>query len=175
MARKLRRECVAITTEAGSGHLTSSLSCADIVAALFFRPMRWDPTDPGARNVDSFILSKSHASPILWAALHEAGASNENLLSLRQFGSRFEGHPTPANPWARVATGSLGQGLPAANGIALANRLDGIPANVYCLLGDGECSEGSVREAAQFASLNRLSDLIAIVDVNALEKSAPTP
>lgn len=175
MARKLRRESIAMTTEAGSGHPTSSLSCADIVAALFFRQMRWDPTDPNARNVDTFILSKGHAAPILWAALHEAGASDEDLLSLRRLGSSFEGHPTPANPWIRVATGSLGQGLPAANGIALANRLDGIPAKVYCLLGDGECSEGSVWEAAQFASLNKLSDLIAIVDVNALEQSAPTP
>lgn len=175
MARKLRRESIAMTTEAGSGHPTSSLSCADLVAALFFRQMRWDPADPEARNVDTFILSKGHASPILWAALHEAGASDEDLLSLRRLGSSFEGHPTPANPWIRVATGSLGQGLPAANGIALANRLDGIPAKVYCLLGDGECSEGSVWEAAQFASLNRLSDLVAIVDVNALEQSAPTP
>jgi transketolase len=175
MARKLRRESIAMTTEAGSGHPTSSLSCADIVAALFFRQMRWDPTAPQARNVDTFILSKGHASPILWAALHEAGATDEDLLSLRRIDSSFEGHPTPANPWIRVATGSLGQGLPAANGIALANRLDGIPAKVYCLLGDGECSEGSVWEAAQFASLNRLSDLIAIVDVNGLEQSAPTP
>jgi transketolase len=175
MARKIRRDIVAMTTEAGSGHPTSSLSCADIVTALFFREMRWDPADPKARNVDTFILSKGHASPVLWAALRESGATDEDILSLRRIDSTFEGHPTPANPWVKVATGSLGQGLSAANGIALANRLDGIRAKVYCLLGDGECSEGSVWEAAQFASLNTLSDLIAIVDINALEQSEPTP
>ncbi len=175
MARKIRRDVLRMTTEAGSGHPTSSLSCADIVAALFFRQMRWDPKDPKARNVDSFILSKGHAAPVLWAALRESGASDEDILSLRKLGSSFEGHPTPANPWVKVATGSLGQGLAAANGIALANHLDGIPAKVYCLLGDGECSEGSVWEAAQFASLNKLSDLIAIVDVNGLGQSQPAP
>jgi transketolase len=119
--------------------------------------MRWDPTSPDARNVDSFVLSKGHAAPILWAALWEASAISEDLLSLRKIDSTLEGHPTPRNPWVRVATGSLGQGLSFANGIALANRLDHIDARVYCLLGDGECSEGSVWEAAQFASLNKLS------------------
>lgn len=175
MARKLRREVIAMTTAAGSGHPTSCMSCADIVAALFFREMRWDPGDPKARNVDSFILSKGHAAPIWWAALHEAGASNDDLLSLRRLDSPLEGHPTPNNPWVRVATGSLGQGLAAANGIALANRLDGIDARVYCLLGDGECSEGSVWEAAQFASLHRLSGVVAIVDLNGLAQSGPAP
>ncbi|MDD5247797.1 MAG: transketolase [Rhodocyclaceae bacterium] len=175
MARKLRREVIAMTTAAGSGHPTSCMSCADIVAALFFREMRWDPGDPKARNVDSFILSKGHAAPIWWAALHEAGAGDDDLLSLRRLDSPLEGHPTPNNPWVRVATGSLGQGLAAANGIALANRLDGIDARVYCLLGDGECSEGSVWEAAQFASLQRLSGLVAIVDVNGLAQSGPAP
>ncbi|MGZ8218316.1 transketolase [Methylomagnum sp.] len=175
MARKLRRDIITMTTEAGSGHPTSSLSCADLVTALFFRQMRWDPTDPSARNVDTFILSKGHAAPVLWAALREAGATREDIRSLRKLGSTFEGHPTPMNPWVKVATGSLGQGLAAANGIALANRLDGIPAKVYCLLGDGECSEGSVWEAAQFAALHKLSDLVAIVDVNGLEQSTATP
>jgi len=175
MARQLRRDSIIMTTEAGSGHPTSSMSCADIVAALVFHEMRWDPRDPSARNVDSFILSKGHAAPVLWAALHESGASREDLSSLRKIDSTFEGHPTPNNPWVKVATGSLGQGLAAANGIALANRLDGIPSRVYCLLGDGECSEGSVWEAAQFASLNKLSGLIAIVDVNGLGQTGPTP
>ncbi|MGH9158997.1 MAG: hypothetical protein ACRD2X_03310 [Vicinamibacteraceae bacterium] len=99
-----------MTTEAGSGHPTSCLSCADLVAALFFREMRWDPQDPTARNVDSFVLSKGHAAPILWAALHEAGALTEDPLSLRRIDSMLEGHPTPRNPWVKVATGSLGQG-----------------------------------------------------------------
>lgn len=175
MARQIRRDIIAMTSAAGSGHPTSSLSCADLVTALFFRQMRWDPSDPTARDVDTFILSKGHAAPVLWAALHEAGATQEDIHSLRKLGSTFEGHPTPRSPWVKVATGSLGQGLAAANGLVLANRLDGIPAKVYCLLGDGECSEGSVWEAAQFAALHKLSDLIAIVDVNGLEQSTAAP
>lgn len=175
MARKLRRLVIEMTTKAGSGHPTSCLSCADIIAALFFREMRWDPGDPAARNVDQFVLSKGHAAPILWAALSEAHAISEDPLSLRRINSTLEGHPTSLNPWIKVATGSLGQGLAAANGAALANRLDGLDARIYCLLGDGECSEGSVWEAAQFASLNRLSNLVAIVDVNGLGQSDPAP
>jgi transketolase len=175
VARNLRRLAIRMTTEAGSGHPTSCLSCADIVAALFFREMRWDPTDPAARNVDRFILSKGHAAPVLWAALHEAGAITEDPLSLRRIDSTLEGHPTPLNPWVKIATGSLGQGLAGANGIAAANRLDGIDARVYCLLGDGECLEGAVWEAAQFASLHGLSNIIAIVDVNGLGQSEAAP
>jgi transketolase len=175
MARKLRREVIRMTTEAGSGHATSSMSCADIVAALFFHEMRWDPADPMARDVDTFMLSKGHAAPVLWAALYEADAIDENPLSLRKIDSSLEGHPTPTNPWVKVATGSLGQGLAAANGIAAANIIDNIDARVFCLLGDGECSEGSVWEAAQFASLNQLCNLVAIVDVNGLGQSGPTP
>jgi transketolase len=174
-ARRLRRLVIRMTTAAGSGHPTSCLSCADIVAALFFRVMRWDPKDPQARNVDTFVLSKGHAAPILWAALHEAGAIAEDPLSLRRLDSSLEGHPTATNPWVRIATGALGQGLAAAAGIAAGNRLDGIAARVYCLLGDGECAEGAVWEAAQFAALNKLENLIAIVDVNALGQSGPTP
>ena len=175
VARKLRRMVIEMTTAAGSGHPTSCMSCAEIVAALFFHQMRWDPGDPQARNVDTFVLSKGHAAPILWAALHEAGAISDDPLSLRRFGSRLEGHPTPNNPWVKVATGSLGQGLAAVNGIAAANRLDKIDAQVFCLLGDGECSEGSVWEAAQFASLNQLSNVVAIVDVNGLGQSENAP
>jgi transketolase len=175
MAQKLRRHSVEMTTAAGSGHPTSALSCADIVSALFFHQMRWDPGDPHARDVDSFVLSKGHAAPILWAALWEAGAITEDLRSLRRIDSTLEGHPTPRNPWVRVATGSLGQGLAASNGMALANRLDGIDAHVYCLMGDGECSEGSVWEAAQFAQLHGLSSVVAIVDVNGLAQSGPAP
>ncbi|MEW5757301.1 MAG: transketolase [Pseudomonadota bacterium] len=176
MARKLRHDVLRMTTAAGSGHPTSCLSCADIVATLFFNTMHWDPADPAARDVDTFILSKGHAAPILWAALAEAGAIEEDLLSLRRVDSTLEGHPTPRNPWIKVATGSLGQGLAAANGIALANRLDGLDeARVYCLLGDAECSEGAVWEAAQFAALNGLKNLVAIVDLNGLGQSEPTP
>jgi transketolase len=174
-ARLLRRQVLRMTSAAGSGHPTSCLSCAEIVAALFFHEMRWDPADAEARNVDRFVLSKGHAAPILWAALAAAGAIAEDPMSLRRIDSTLEGHPTPNNPWVKVATGSLGQGLAAANGMALANRLDAIEARVYCLLGDGECAEGSVWEAAQFASLNRLAKLVAIVDVNGLGQSGPTP
>lgn len=175
MANTLRREVIVMTTEAGSGHPTSCLSCAEIMSVLFFREMRWDPSDPDARDVDSFILSKGHAAPILWAALHEAGAIDEDPNTLRRIDSTLEGHPTPRNPWVKVATGSLGQGLPAANGMALARRLDGIEGRVFCLLGDGECSEGSVWEAAQFAAEKGLSNLVAIVDVNGLQQSGPAP
>ncbi len=175
VARKLRRKVIEMTSAAGSGHPTSCMSAADLVAALFFHEMRWDPADPEARNVDQFVLSKGHAAPLLWAVLSEAGAIDEDPMTLRRIDSTLEGHPTPNNPWVRVATGSLGQGLAAANGIALANRLDGIGARVFCLLGDGECAEGSVWEAAQFAALNKLKNLVAIVDVNALGQSQPTP
>jgi transketolase len=175
VAIRLRRDVIRMTTQAGSGHPTSCLSCADLVAALFFQQLRWDPGAPEARNVDSFVLSKGHAAPVLWAALWEACAISEDLLSLRSVDSTLEGHPTPRNPWVRAATGSLGQGLSVANGIALANRLDNIDANVFCLLGDAECSEGSVWEAAQFASLNRLSRVVALVDVNGQGQSGLSP
>ncbi|MDA8384058.1 MAG: transketolase [Betaproteobacteria bacterium] len=175
MARLLRIDSIRMTTEAGSGHPTSCLSCAEIMATLFFHEMRWDPAEPHARDTDTFILSKGHAAPILWAALHAAGALTEDLLTLRRIDSILEGHPTPRNPWVKVATGSLGQGLAAANGLALANRLDRIDARVYCLLGDGECSEGSVWEAAQFAALNHLQGIVAIIDLNGLGQSGPTP
>jgi transketolase len=175
VARRLRRDSVEMTTAAGSGHPTSCLSVAEIMAALFFREMRWDPRDPTARDVDRFVLSKGHAAPILWASLSEAGAIDDRLDSLRRIDSPLEGHPTPASPWIRVATGSLGQGLAVANGMALADRLDGIDARVFCLLGDGECSEGSVWEAAQFASLKKLDRLVAIVDLNGQGQSHPAP
>lgn len=175
IAQKLRSQAIRMTTEAGSGHPTSCLSCAEIFAALFFEEMRWDQNDPQTRNTDTFILSKGHAAPILWAALYEAGAIYEDPLTLRRAASSLEGHPMPSNPWIKVATGSLGQGLSAANGIALANRLDGLDSRVYCLLGDGECSEGAVWEAAQFASLNGLANIVAIVDANGLGQSCPAP
>ncbi|BAU49760.1 transaldolase [Sulfurifustis variabilis] len=175
MAQKLRRTIIRMTTEAGSGHPTSSMSAAEIMATLFFHELRWDPTAPEARNVDHFVLSKGHAAPALWAVLYEAGAIAEDPMTLRRIDSTLEGHPTPRNPWVKVATGSLGQGLAAACGIVLADRLDGIDGRVYCLLGDGECSEGSVWEAAQFAALNKLSGLVAIVDVNGLGQSGPAP
>lgn len=174
MAQKLRRHSIESTTAAGSGHPTTCLSCAEIMAVLFFDEMRYDPSDPSGRDADVFVLSKGHAAPILWAALKEAGAINDDLLTLREYESRLEGHPTARMPWVRVATGSLGQGLSAAVGIAQARKLDHTPARVYALLGDGEMAEGSVWEAASFASHGGLDNLCMVVDVNRLGQSGPT-
>jgi transketolase len=174
MAQKLRRDSILSTTEAGSGHPTSCMSAADIMSALFFEEMRWDPRDPSGRDADVFVLSKGHAAPILWAVLKEAGAITDDLLTLRRYDSVLEGHPTPRSPWVRVATGSLGQGLPAAAGMAWARKLAGTQGRVYCLLGDGEMAEGSVWEAVQFAAHYKLDNLCAIVDVNRLGQSGPT-
>lgn len=174
MAQKLRRISLLSTSEAGSGHPTTCLSSAEIVSVLFFHEMRYDPSDPRARNVDAFVLSKGHAAPILWAVLREAGAIAEDPMTLRRISSPLEGHPTPLCPWVKIAGGSLGQGLSAAAGIAWARRADGLASRVYCLLGDGEAAEGAVWEAAQFASQAGLDNLCAIVDVNGLGQSGPT-
>ena len=174
MAQKLRRHSLVATSEAGSGHPTSCLSCADLMAVLFFDEMHWDPKDPSAADTDVFVLSKGHAAPILWAALKEADAIQDDLLSLRRFESPLEGHPTPRSPWVRVATGSLGQGLSAAAGMAHARKLDQAPGRVFALLGDGELAEGAVWEATQFAAHYKLDNLVAIVDVNGLGQSGPT-
>jgi transketolase len=174
MAQKLRRHSLESTAEAGSGHPTSCMSCADVLSVLFFDEMRFDPRDSSGKDTDVFILSKGHAAPILWAALKEAGAIQDDLLTLRRIDSPLEGHPTPNSPWVRVATGSLGQGLAAAVGMGWARKLEGTPARVYALMGDGEAAEGSVWEAAQFASFYRLDNVCAVVDVNRLGQSGPT-
>lgn len=174
MAQKLRRDCLISTAEAGSGHPTTCMSCAEIMSVLYFDEMRFDPKNPKARNVDEFILSKGHGAPILWAVLKEAGAISEDLNTLRRIDSPLEGHPTPNSPWVRIATGSLGQGLSAAVGISMAKRIDNLPSRVYCLLGDSESAEGSVWEAAQLAAYDKLDNLVAIVDVNRLGQSGPT-
>jgi transketolase len=174
MAQKLRRHSLEMTTEAGSGHPTTCMSCADILSVLFFDEMHWDTKDPSGGNADVFVLSKGHAAPILWAVLKEAGAIDDDLMTLRLMTSRLEGHPTPRVPWVRVATGSLGQGLCAAAGMAWARKVDGSKGRVYALLGDGEAAEGAVWEAAQFAAHNALDNLVAIVDVNRLGQSGAT-
>jgi transketolase len=151
------------------------LSAADLAAVIFFREMRFDPRDPANPANDRFVLSKGHAAPLLWAALAEAGAIDvERLSTLRRIDSDLEGHPTPRMPWVDVATGSLGQGLSAALGAALASRIDGLGFDVYALLGDGECAEGSVWEAAALASHYKVSNLYALVDVNGLGQSQRT-
>src|SRR3989449_7358079 len=166
MAQKLRKHCLESTAEAGSGHPTSCMSCAELVSVLFFREMRFDPQDPSGRDADVFVLSKGHAAPVLWAALKEAGCIDDDLETLRRFDSRLEGHPTPRVPWVRVATGSLGQGLCAGVGMAWARKLDRSEGRVYALLGDGEAAEGSVWEAAEVASFYRLGNVGAIFELN---------
>ncbi len=176
IANQLRIHSITATTAAGSGHPTSCCSAADVVAALFFSQMRFDPKNPHYYNNDRFILSKGHAAPLLYAVWAELGVIPvDELLKLRQFGCDLEGHPTPRLPFVDVATGSLGQGLSVGVGMALCARLDKLDYRTYVLMGDGECSEGSVWEAAALAGYNQLNNLIAVVDVNRLVQSDPTP
>jgi transketolase len=175
VATRLRIDSVRSTSEAGSGHPTSCCSMADVTAALFFAEMRFDPKDPRNPDSDRFVLSKGHAAPILYAAWAEAGAFDRaKLLELRQIGSDLEGHPTPRLPFVDVATGSLGQGICAAVGCALNARRIKSSYRTYVVLGDGESAEGSVWEAADVAAIDRLDNLCAITDVNALGQSRPT-
>ncbi len=175
LAARLRIDSIRATTAAGSGHPTSCCSAADIVAALFFSEMRYDPTQPQHPHADRFILSKGHAAPILYAAWAEAGyIPRDELLKLRELSSDLEGHPTPRLPFVDVATGSLGQGLGAGVGIALNARRIASDYRTYVLMGDGETAEGSVWESAAMAMFHRLDSLCAIVDVNALGQSRPT-
>src|SRR5688500_13084243 len=175
IANQLRILSIAATTKAGSGHPSSSCSAADIVASLFFGHMRFDPKNPKYSNNDRFILSKGRAAPILWAAWTELGVLPESeLMRLRELGSDVEGHPTPRLPFVDVASGSLGQGLSVGVGMALSARLDKRDFRTYVLLGDGECAEGSVWEAASLAGIYKLNNLIAIVDVNRLGQSQAT-
>ena len=176
IANQLRIHSITATTAAGSGHPTSCCSAADLVAALFFGHMRYDAKNPHYYNNDRFILSKGHAAPLLYAAWAETGLFPvEELLKLRQFGNDLEGHPTPRLSFADVATGSLGQGLGVGVGMALCARLDNLDYRTYVLLGDGECSEGAVWEAASLAGLNQLNNLIAVVDINRLGQSEAAP
>src|SRR5438093_4179528 len=175
IATQLRIDSVRSTSEAGSGHPTSCCSAADLVAALFFAEMRFDPSDPQHPGSDRFVLSKGHAAPLLYAAWAEAGAFDRSeLLKLRQIGSDLEGHPTPRLPFVDVATGSLGQGICAAVGIALNAQRIKSSYRTYVLLGDGESAEGSVWEAGDVAAMDGLDNLCAITDVNALGQSRPT-
>jgi len=175
VATSLRIWSIRATTAAGSGHPSSAASAADLVAALFFHAMRFDPDDPRAPHNDRFVLSKGHAAPLLYAAWAEVGRlDHDELLRLRTIDSDLEGHPTPRLPFVDVATGSLGQGLSVGVGLALGARSDGVDARTWVLLGDGEMAEGSVWEAAQMAAHERLDHLVALVDVNRLGQSGPT-
>ncbi|HAM49836.1 MAG TPA: transketolase [Nitrospiraceae bacterium] len=170
-AKELRREILKMLTEAGSGHTGGSLSAADILAALFFCKMKHRPEEPSWRERDRFVLSKGHAAPLLYAVLALTGYFDKSLLkTLRRIDSPLQGHPSSKFlKGIEVSTGSLGQGLSIANGIALGLRMDGIPSRVYCLLGDGELQEGQIWEAAMTAAHYRLDHLCAIVDNNGLQ------
>ncbi|MDI6844806.1 MAG: transketolase [Candidatus Saccharicenans sp.] len=175
IARRLRIHSLKMTTAAGSGHPTTCLSCAEIMACLFFHEMRYDIKDPFAWANDEFVLSKGHAAPVLYAAYAEAGIIPlDSLLDLRKISSDLEGHPTPRLPWVKAATGSLGQGLSVGVGLALAQKLAGVKARTFVLMGDGECAEGAVWEAANAGRELKLGNLVAIVDVNRLGQSDPT-
>ena len=175
IATRLRIASVRATSAAGSGHPSSCCSAADVVAALFFGHMRFDPRDPGHDDNDRFVLSKGHAAPLLYAAWAEAGlVPADELPRLRRLDCDLEGHPTPRLPFVDVATGSLGQGICAAVGIALNARRIGSDHRTYVLIGDGESAEGSVWEAAQVADDYRLDNLCAITDVNGFGQSRAT-
>lgn len=176
LAQQLRVDSIRSTTAAASGHPTSSMSAADLMAVLMFKYLRYDFDNPDNPNNDHLIFSKGHASPLLYAMYKAAGAiSDEELMSLRQLGSRLEGHPVPVLPFVDVATGSLGQGLPIGVGLALASKyLDQLPYRIWVLLGDSETAEGSIWEAFENAAYNNLNNLIAIIDVNRLGQRGQT-
>jgi len=177
LAMQLRVDSIRCSTSAGSGHPTSSMSAADVMAVLLARHFRYDWHRPDNPTNDHLIFSKGHASPLLYSMFKAAGviSDNELMTEYRRADSRLEGHPTPLLPWVDVATGSLGQGLPDGVGVALAGRyLDELPFRVWVLCGDGEMAEGSIWEALDKASHYRLSNLTAIVDVNRLGQRGPT-
>jgi transketolase len=175
IATQLRIDSIEATTAAGSGHPTSSMSAAEIMAALFFSVMRFDPKNPQNPDNDRFVLSKGHAAPVLYSTWAELGFfPREHLLTLRRLDSDLEGHPTPHLRFVSVPTGSLGQGLPVGLGMALSARMDGRTFRTYVLMGDGETAEGSVWEAAEVAGHDNVDNLCAIVDVNRLGQSQPT-
>uniref|UniRef100_A0A6Q2XP43 Transketolase n=1 Tax=Esox lucius TaxID=8010 RepID=A0A6Q2XP43_ESOLU len=177
IANKLRINSIKATCASNSGHPTTCCSAAELMSVLFFHAMRYKPTDPRNQCNDRFVLSKGHAAPILYAAWAEAGFVKEaDLVNLRKITSDLEGHPTPKLAFVDVATGSLGQGLGAACGMAYTGKhFDKASYRVYCLMGDGECSEGAVWEAMAFGSHYRLDNLVAIIDANRLGQSEAAP
>ena len=177
LAAQIGVDSIRCTTEAGSGHPTSSLSCAHLLSVLYTSHLRFDAEDPKSPANDRFVMSKGHAAPALYATLKAIGAiSDDELLSLRRFGSPIQGHPAPVPelPWVDVATGSLGQGLAVGLGMALAMRLDGTGGRTFVLLGDSEVAEGSGWEAMEAAAFHEVDDLVAILDMNHLGQRGPT-
>ncbi len=171
MARNLRVSIIRTLHKSQSGHTGGSLSAIDMITALYFHKMRHNPENPRWKERDRFVLSKGHAAPAQYVALAEAGYfPKEDLMMLRRLGSHLQGHPdSKVTPGVEVCTGSLGQGLSMANGMALGLRLDGSSSRVYALLGDGELQEGQVWEAAMAAAHYRLDNLCALIDVNGLQ------
>jgi transketolase len=176
LAQRIRIDSIRAAAAANSGHPTSSMSAADLMAVLMARHLHYDYDEPKNPNNDHLIFSKGHASPLIYSMYAAAGAiTDEELLTFRQFGSRLEGHPTPILPWTDVATGSLGQGMPIATGVALAARdLDHLDYRVWTLCGDSEMAEGSIWEAVEHAGKQGLSNLTVIVDVNRLGQRGET-
>ena len=175
-ADELRLHVIEMTTAAGSGHPGGSLSSADLIASLYFSVMKHDPKNPQWEDRDRFVLSKGHVAPVLYAALAESGYFPvEDLLTLRKIGSKLQGHPVRGKvPGVEMSTGSLGQGLSMACGIALAGKMDKKDYTVYCLTGDGELQSGQNWEAAMFAVQYKLTNLIAFVDRNRLQIEGDT-
>jgi transketolase len=176
LGQQLRVDAVRASAKAGSGHPTSSMSAADLAAVLLAEHFRYDYDDPKSPANDRLIFSKGHASPLVYGLFRAAGVlTDEELMTYRQFGSRLEGHPTPALPWVDVATGSLGQGLPIGVGVALAGkRLNQLPFRVWVICGDSEMAEGSIWEAIEHAAFYDLDNLTAIIDVNRLGQRGET-
>src|SRR5919109_2571893 len=177
LAAQLGVDSIRCSTAAGSGHPTSSMSAAHLLAVLYSDHLRFDVDDPESPGNDRFVLSKGHASPLLYSVLKAVGAiTDQELLSFRKFGSPLQGHPAPVPemPWVDVATGSLGQGLPIGLGMALGMRAGDLPGRVWVLLGDSEAAEGSVWESMEIASHYRVGNLVAILDMNRLGQRGPT-
>ena len=176
LGQQLRVDSIRSSSAAGSGHPTSSMSAADLMAVLMSKYLHYDFDHPENPNNDHLIFSKGHASPLLYAMYKAAGAiSDDEMLTFRREGSRLQGHPTPVIPWVDVATGSLGQGLPIGVGVALAGkRLDRLPYHIWVLCGDSEMAEGSMWEAIEHAAFNKLDNLTAIIDVNRLGQTGET-
>src|SRR5438034_4391894 len=176
LGQQLRVDSIRSSSAAGSGHPTSSMSGADLMAVLMSKYLHYNFANPNDPHNDHLIFSKGHASPLLYAIYKAAGAiSDEEMLTFRKLGSRIEGHPTPVLPWVDVATGSLGQGLPVGAGVALAGkRLDRLPYRVWVLCGDSEMAEGSIWEAFEHAAYYKLDNLAAIIDVNRLGQRGET-
>src|ERR1700726_1262929 len=174
-ARLLSIYSMMSTTAAGSGHPTSCMSAAQLMAGIFFYAMKFDPKNANSNNDDRFVLSKGHAAPLLYAALAEAGVFPvSRVMTLREFTSELEGHPTPRIHGVDAATGSLGQGLSVGSGLAIGAQMDKSDTRVYVLMGDGEMAEGQVWEAAAFAGHYKPDNLTALADINALGQSDPT-